>query len=93
MLKKGNTMKTITLLLSLTFALIAGGDILPIEPMTKFEKMDNDWISNIDQNIEEEITKGEGCTYDGLPAAELLPYNGEDIPDAETMPYSGPIAC
>jgi hypothetical protein len=86
-------MKIIILLISCTFALMAGGDILPVEPMTKFEKMDNDWISNVDQKIEEDITKGEGCIPGALASAELLPYSGEDIPDAQTMSYSGPVDC
>jgi len=49
---------------SLSFA---GGDFFNIEPITKYEKIDNTLCN---------------C---GVPA-ELLPYNGEDIPTIESEP-------
>jgi len=52
------------LLFSLSFG---GGDIFEIEPIAKYETVENS-----------------SCNC-GVPA-ELLPYNGEDIPDAITEP-------
>jgi len=58
------------LLLITTISLsFGGGDFFRVEPITKYEKMDN---SNSSCNC-------------GTPA-ELLPYNGEDIPIIESEP-------
>ena len=81
-------MKKLYLLPLSGFLLFAGGDIMPVEPMTKFEKMDNEWSNQMD-TLEEPLTKGEGCfNDDDIEPAELLPYNNEDIPDAQTEPYT-----
>jgi hypothetical protein len=86
-------MKIFTLLLSLSFMLFAGGDILPVEPMTKFEQMESDWVNKMDGYIPTEtLVKGDGC-LPTLEPAELLPYNGENIPDAQTESYTMKEIC
>jgi hypothetical protein len=86
-------MKKIFLSILSSYLLFAGGDILPIEPMTKFEKMDNKWSNQID-TPEETLKSGEGClNIDNLEPAELLPYSNEDIPDAQTEPYVASEEC
>jgi hypothetical protein len=82
-------MKPFTLLFLTLSTLFAGGDFLPVDPVTKFEEMDNAIVSaepiEIQSTVQKPTTtvkkkKDCGC---GEPA-KLLPYYGENIPDAKT---------
>jgi len=83
-------MKSFTLFFLTLTTLFAGGEFLPVDPVTKFDKMDYA-ITNAKPSPQKPVNqktttvkkkkKGCGC---GEPA-KLLPYNGENIPDAKTF--------
>ena len=79
-------MKFFIMTLFLSFLLFAGGDILPVDPISKYEKMENDFNDDRDNDI---VTSFKPIIIDncvttcGEPAI-LLPYYGEDIPTAAT---------
>ena len=83
-------MKLLIMTIMLSAALFAGGDLLPVDHVSKFEKMDNEFVNNyvndIDvQNNFKPIIIDNCVTTCGEPA-EIFPYYGENIPLAETFP-------
>jgi hypothetical protein len=70
----------ILLLLNLSF-LFAGGDLLTINPQSKFDKVK---YFSISKEAKKMLQKGKSCNC-GTPAI-LYPYYGEDIPIAKTEP-------
>ena len=74
------------MMLSLT--LFAGGDLLTVEPISKYEKMEyafNNYVDNADIENSFKPTVVDNCVTTCGEAATLLPYYGEDIPIALTM--------
>jgi len=69
-------MRIFIMTLFLSISLFAGGDILPVDPISKYEKMENTLNNDIVDNC---------VTTCGKPAI-LLPYYGEDIPMATITP-------
>ena len=83
-------MKFVTISIVLSLSLFAGGDILPVDPISKFEKMDNEFANNYwdDRDVENSFkpTVVDNCVTSCGEAAEILAYYGENIPLAETSP-------
>jgi len=81
-------MKFYTMSILLSLSLFAGGDILPVDPISSFEKMDNELVSNyVEDNDAYNSFKPtiiDNCVSTCGEPAELLAYHGEDIPDAAT---------
>ena len=68
---KGLIMKLFMMLMLFISSLFAGGSVGSVDVVTKYEKMD--------------MKLANPCETCGEPA-ELLPYNGEDLPEAKTYP-------
>ena len=76
----------------LTLGLFAGGDILPVDPISKYEKMDHNFNNDVESNYVEakdpiksfKPTVIDNCVTSCGEPATLLPYYGEDIPTAAT---------
>jgi hypothetical protein len=62
--------------------LIAGGDIMPVEVVTKYEKIE---VKVASKCFKPNIKKCPDCE----DVAELCPYNGEDLPIAKTTICEG----
>lgn len=71
----------LTLMVAGSALLVAGGDIVPVKVVTKYEKME----VKLDKCIKPNIKKCPDC----VDVAELCPYNGEDLPIAETTACEG----
>ena len=71
----------LTLIIAGSALLVAGGDIMPVEVVTKYEKIE----VKLDRCIKPDIEKCPDCE----DIAELCPYNGEDLPIAKTEPCEG----
>ena len=71
----------LTLMITGSALLIAGGDIIPVEVVTKYEKIE----VKLNRCIKPDIEKCPGC----VDIAELCPYNGEDLPLAKTEVCEG----
>jgi len=72
-------MKLLLALMIAGSALFAGGDIMPVERMTKYEQAD---VRIATKCYKPNIKKCPDCE----DVAELCPYNGEDLPIAKTEP-------
>ncbi len=83
-------MKFIIISILLSLSLFAGGDILPVDPISKFEKMDNEFANNYvdDRDVENSFKPivVDNCVTSCGEPAEILAYHGENIPIAETFP-------
>ncbi len=66
----------LTLMIAGSALLIAGGDITPVQVVTKYEKIE----VKLSKCIKPNIKKCPDC----VDVAELCPYNGEDLPIAKT---------
>ena len=67
----------LTLMIAGSALLIAGGDIRPVEVVTKYEKIE---VKIASKCFKPNIKKCPDCE----DVAELCPYNGEDLPIAKT---------
>ncbi len=72
-------MKLLLALMVTGVTLFAGGDIMPVEKVTKYEKAEIRVATNC---YKPNIKKCPDCD----DVAELCPYNGEDLPIAKTEP-------
>jgi hypothetical protein len=75
-------MKLLLALMVAGSALFAGGDILPVEVVTKYEKAE---VKVDTRCYKPNIQKCPDCE----DVAELCPYNGEDLPIAKTEVCQG----
>ena len=75
-------MKLILALMIAGSALFAGGDIMPVEVVTKYEKAE---VRVDTRCFKPNIKKCPDCD----DVAELCPYNGEDLPIAKTEVCEG----
>ncbi len=75
-------MKLILALMIAGSALFAGGDIMPVEVVTKYEKAE---VRVDTRCYKPNIKKCPDCE----DVAELCPYNGEDLPIAKTEVCDG----
>ncbi|HIM93627.1 MAG TPA: hypothetical protein EYM49_01135 [Campylobacterales bacterium] len=72
----------ITLMIAGSALLIAGGDMRPVELVTKYEKVE---VKVASRCFKPNIKKCPDCE----DVAELCPYNGEDLPIAKTEACEG----
>jgi hypothetical protein len=75
-------MKLLLALMVAGSALFAGGDILPVKVVTKYEKAE---VKVDTRCYKPNIQKCPDCE----DVAELCPYNGEDLPIAKTEVCQG----
>lgn len=71
-----------TLMIAGSALLIAGGDMRPVELVTKYEKVE---VKVASKCFKPNIKKCPDCE----DVAELCPYNGEDLPIAKTEACEG----
>ena len=71
-----------TLMIAGSALLIAGGDMRPVEVVTKYEKVE---VKVASRCFKPNIKKCPDCE----DVAELCPYNGEDLPIAKTEACEG----
>jgi len=71
-----------TLMIAGSALLIAGGDMRPVELVTKYEKVE---VKVASRCFKPNIKKCPDCE----DVAELCPYNGEDLPIAKTEACEG----
>lgn len=67
----------LTLMIAGSALLVAGGDIMPVKVVTKYEKIE---VKVASKCFKPNIKKCPDCE----DVAELCPYNGEDLPIAKT---------
>jgi len=75
-------MKLLLALMLAGSALFAGGDIMPVKMVTKYEKAE---VKAATHCYKPNIKKCPDCE----DVAELCPYNGEDLPIAKTEVCEG----
>jgi len=82
-------MKFFIMSIFLSLSIFAGGDILPVDSISKFEKMDNEFVNNYmdDKDVQNSFkpTLVDNCVTNCGEPAEIFAYHGENIPLAETF--------